>query len=111
MAKVKTKYMARVNVNGEVWEASVEYSIKDRWFGSECHRCKAVEYYMSPVKVEQKDGYTVTTVDPYDDRRRKCTEVKESTFRISQRKMNYYLSRADEWVHNALGKDLEIVWV
>ena len=108
---VKTKYTARVNVNGEVWEASVEYSIKDRKYGNEYFRCKAVEYYMSPVKVEQKDGYTVVTVDPYDDRRRKCTEVKESTFRISQRKMDYFLSVADEWVHHVLGKDVEIVWV
>lgn len=112
MAKVKTKYEARVEVDGQTWLATVEYSNEERRISKGYYsKCKAVEYRMYPITIEHKDGYTVESVNIHDDRRRGCIEVKESTFRISKRKMDYFLSRADEWVHNALGKDLEINWV
>lgn len=109
MAKVKTKYMAKVEVDGEVWVARVEYTNGIRTFGTYRTKSKAIEYEMYPIKIEQSEFCVVETKDV--DRRRACTEVKESTFRISQRKMNYFLSVADEWVHHVLGKDIEIVWV
>lgn len=109
MVKVKTKYMAKVEVDGEVWVARVEYTNRIRTFGTYRTKSKAIEFEMYPIKIEQSEFCVVETKDV--DRRRACTEIKESTFRISKRKMDYFLSRADEWVHNALGKDLVINWV
>ena len=110
--KVKTSYETRVIVNGEIWEATLEYSNRKRRISKNyTSKSKVVERRIYPVKVIHENGKAIYAVDLTDDRRRGIVQFKESTYRISKSKMNFFLHEIDDWVHHVLGKDIEIVWV